>query len=71
MRTDMVQALAAYQRSPLLAPNASSVLSLWLPATISSTSAWAGFGDPQPPCGAYRLRLGVGQPVAMTVVLAA
>ena len=70
MRTDMVQALACYQRSPLLAPGASRVLRLFLPLNSGSTSAWSGFGDPQPPCGVYSLRLGVSQQGALAVVLA-
>ncbi|KAL4423856.1 hypothetical protein ABPG75_001157 [Micractinium tetrahymenae] len=69
-RADMVQALAGYQRSPLLGPGVSGLLRLWLPVTGGSTSAWAGFGNPQPPCGLYRLRLNTGLPAAMEVVLA-
>lgn len=68
--TDLVQALAAYQRSATLAPGASQRLSFWLPLTGGSNSAWAGFGDPEPPCGGYALRFGATEPAAATIILA-
>lgn len=70
-RTDLVQALAAYQRTATLAPGASQRLSFWLPLAGSSASAWAGFGDPAPPCGGYALRFGASEPAAATIILAA
>ncbi|PSC72215.1 putative beta-D-xylosidase 7 [Micractinium conductrix] len=71
VRTDLLQALGAYQRSALLAPGKSQRLRFWLPLDGGSASAWAGFGDPAPPCGAYALRLSADQPVAATLVLLA
>lgn len=67
--TDLVQRLAGYQRTGQLAPGASANLSFDLRLNGSSKSAWAGFGDPEPPCGAYALRLGHDQPESATFVL--
>lgn len=67
--TDLVQRLAAYGRTGELAPGAGQELTFTLQLGQGSTSSWAGFGDPAPPCGAYALRFGVDQPEAAVVVL--
>lgn len=68
--TDLVQRLVAYQRTGELAPGSSRQLSFDLRLGAgSSKSSWAGFGDPEPPCGAYALRFGQDQPAAATLVL--
>ena len=67
--TDLVQRLVAYQRSGELAPAGTRQLSFDLRLGTGSKSSWAGFGDPQPPCGAYALRFGQDQLPAATLVL--
>lgn len=61
---------SAWFQPSLLASGTSSALSLWPLVTASEHLAWAGSCTPQPPCGVYSLRLGVGLPVALAVVLA-
>lgn len=67
--TDLVQRLVGYHRTAELAPGAEQELSFQLRLGGGWKSSWAGFGDPQPPCGAYALRLGHDQPPAATFVL--
>ena len=45
--------------------NSSSSSSSW----VDGQSSWAGFGDPEPPCGVYALRFGADQPDAALVLL--
>lgn len=68
--TDLVQRLVDYQRTGTLAPGASASLTFRLRLGGGSKSAWAGFGDAAPPCGAYALRFGADEPPAATLVLA-
>lgn len=68
--TDLVRRLVGYQRTTQLVPGASASLTFKLDIGGGSRSAWAGFGDPAPPCGSYALRFGVDQPEIATVVLA-
>ncbi len=67
--TELVKRLVGYRRTTQLAPGASTTLTFKLDVGGGSRSAWAGFGDPAPPCGAYSLRFGVDQPEIATVVL--
>lgn len=73
--TDLVQRLAGWRRTGDLAPGASTALTFALPLVSLpgegwGASSWAGFGDPEPPCGAYALRFGTDQPTAAIVLLA-
>lgn len=69
--TDLVQRLAAYARTRQLSPAvASQQLSFQLRVTADSSSSWAGFGDPDPPCGTYSLQFGHDQAAAAVLVLA-
>ena len=68
--TDLVQRLVDYQRTGTLAPGASATLTFRLPLRGGSQSAWAGFGEGAPPCGAYALRFGADQQPTATLVLA-
>ncbi|PRW58847.1 putative beta-D-xylosidase 7 [Chlorella sorokiniana] len=67
--TDLVQRLVAYQRTGELAPAGTRQLSFDLRLGTGSKSSWAGFGDPEPPCGSYALRFGQDQPLAATLLL--
>lgn len=67
--SDLVQRLAGYARSAELAPGGSQRLEFGLQLGGGSASSWAGFGDPEPPCGAYGLRFGQDQPLAAVVTL--
>ncbi len=67
--TDLVQRLAGYARIAELAPGGSQRLKFNLSISSDSTSSWAGFGDPEPPCGAYGLRFGRDQPLAAVITL--
>lgn len=69
-RSDLVQALAGYQRVAALAPGESRRLRFGLALGGGSSSAWAGFGDPTPPCGEYSLRFGTTKPPVATLELA-
>lgn len=67
--THLVQRLVAYERTGELAPGQARRLTFELRLGAGSKSSWAGFGDPEPPCGAYALSFGQDQPQAATVVL--
>lgn len=69
-RTDLVQRLVGYQRTGQVAPGGDAQLTFALHLGPGSKSSWGGFGDPEPPCGAYALRFGQDQPLAATLVLA-
>ena len=69
-RTDLVQRLVGYQRTGELRPGTAKDLTFTLRLGPGSKSSWGGFGDPAPPCGAYVLRFGQGEPDAATFVLA-
>lgn len=68
--TALVQRLAAYSRTGLLAAGASRRLSFPLSLRQDYQSAWAGFGNPAPPCGSYAVRFGIDEPAVAAVVLA-
>lgn len=70
-RTDLVQQLVGFQRTGVLAPGASKRLtfSLQLGPAGSSDSSWAGFGDPEPPCGTYSLQFGTDPGTTALIVL--
>ena len=75
--TDVVQQLVGYARTGQLTPGASERLTFQLQlsppvegySSSASRSSWAGFGDPEPPCGLYGLRFGHDQPDAALVLL--
>ena len=67
--SELVKRLVGYQRTPLLAPAAAAPLAFKMDLGGGSRSAWAGFGDPAPPCGTYVLRFGAEQREAATLVL--
>ena len=83
--TDVVQQLVGYARTRQLAPGASQRLTFRLQlaplaeghnssaagssSSSSGGSSWAGFGDPEPPCGLYGLRFGHDQAEAALVLL--
>ncbi|KAL4443344.1 hypothetical protein ABPG75_011081 [Micractinium tetrahymenae] len=68
--TDLVQRLAGYSRTAELAPGGAQQLEFGLQLGGGSSSSWAGFGDPEPPCGVYGLRFLQDQPLAAVVSLA-
>ena len=70
-RTDLVQRLVTYQRTGELAPGATASLDFEVRLGGGVLSAWAGFGDPRPPCGAYALRFGQDGADALMVRLTA
>lgn len=67
--TDLVHRLMGYARTADLAPGGSQRMELGLQLRGDAASSWAGFGDPEPPCGAYGLQFGQDQPLAAVIVL--
>jgi len=68
-RTDLAQRLVAYKRTGKLQSGETQRLAFTLHLGPGSRSSWAGFGDPEPPCGRYGLFFGPGQPDVAEVVL--
>lgn len=82
--TDVVAQLVGYARTGPLAPGTSQRLTFRLllapsdggygggnssSSWVAAQSSWAGFGNPEPPCGLYGLRFGADQPDAALVLL--